>query len=171
MPKCIGLHHSAYAEPVFPWRLKRLIKTQGVPRCYTITTAHPEGQNRAGFRNAIDAGCFLAVGINLYLAFPPSLLQGYGNAWKTNGQDSPAGRNAPSNPRGAGWRRIAHRALSRQRQMDDNKDDRVIMRNSYYLLRHLLHASPGVKCFSVLIGSHSATIHSPPSGQSGLFKI
>lgn len=69
MPKFIGLHHSAYAEPVFLWRLKPLIKTQGVPRCCTITTAHPEGQNRAGFRHAIDAGCFPAVGINLYLAF------------------------------------------------------------------------------------------------------
>lgn len=61
-------------------------------------------------------------------------------------------------------------ALGRQRQTDDNKDDRVVMRNSYYLLRHLLHASPGVKCFCVLIGSHSPTIHSLPSGLSGLFK-
>lgn len=150
MPKFIGLHHSAYAEPVFPWRLKPLIKTQGVPRCCTITTAHPEGQNRAGFRHAIDAGCFPAVGINLYLAFSKDVeMRGKQMA------KIPSWLEGSIKPT---WSRLAadgKRALGRQRQTADNKDDRVIMRNSYYLLRHSLHASPGVKCFCVLIGLHS----------------
>lgn len=168
MSKYVGFHHSAYAGLVFPWRMKPLIKTQGGSSVLYNNHSSPEGRSRAGFRNTIDARCFLAVGINLYLAFTPSLLQG---CQKTNVKDSPAGRNAQSNPRGAGCPRDRKLALGRQRQTDDNKDDRVIMRNGYYLLRHLLRASPGVKCFCVLIGFHSPTIHSLPSRcRSGLFK-